>query len=73
MLAFHHDMQITKCHAYSYNVEFARDLSFNNLTGDLPSSFGSLMNLTSLYVSQNLICKLLSARRCKSNNGFLLL
>lgn len=48
MLAFHHDMQITKCHAYSYNVEFARDLSFNNLTGDLPSSFGSLLNLTSL-------------------------
>ncbi|XP_010557936.1 PREDICTED: protein STRUBBELIG-RECEPTOR FAMILY 2-like isoform X2 [Tarenaya hassleriana] len=29
------------------------DLSSNNLTGDLPSSFGSLMSLTSLYLQNN--------------------
>lgn len=51
-------------HSYSNNIDFVRDLSFNNLTGDLPSSFGSLLNLTSLYVSRNFICNLLCERRC---------
>ncbi|KAL0784047.1 hypothetical protein Bca101_000292 [Brassica carinata] len=35
-------------HSSSNDIDFTRDLSFNNLTGDLPSSFGTLMNLNSL-------------------------
>nr|VDC85481.1 unnamed protein product [Brassica oleracea] len=40
-------------HSSSNDIDFARDLSFNNLTGDLPSSFGTLMNLNSLNIEDN--------------------
>uniref|UniRef100_A0A0D3B020 Protein kinase domain-containing protein n=1 Tax=Brassica oleracea var. oleracea TaxID=109376 RepID=A0A0D3B020_BRAOL len=40
-------------HSSSNDIDFTRDLSFNNLTGDLPSSFGTLMNLNSLNIEDN--------------------
>ncbi|PQQ09937.1 protein STRUBBELIG-RECEPTOR FAMILY 2-like [Prunus yedoensis var. nudiflora] len=37
----------------SLNFDFCKDLSCNNFTGDLPSSFKSLSNLTGLDLSYN--------------------
>ncbi|KAF3442357.1 hypothetical protein FNV43_RR16273 [Rhamnella rubrinervis] len=39
---------------------FYRDLSYNNFTGDLPSSFGSLMNLTGLNIQENYFSGIIS-------------
>lgn len=61
--AFRWQRLTEKCGCFNYFVQilvwnltkddfpFIRDLSYNNFTGDLPSSFGSLTNLGRLYVS----------------------
>lgn len=56
----HHGGSSVICleHSFYCLIFFCRDLSSNNLTGDLPSSIGLLSNLSSLYVASDwMICK----------------